>query len=104
MKTRMCEEWSNSSRASFSLQAMLEHTEPPRGQVLCPSDLGDYEQHLLHPGLLRVHAAPISPPLPQRAHLLVDRGQGRLQKDGTNFPEIRFFVSTTNCYHLAYVW
>ena len=91
----MCENWSNTFRAQFSLQAMLEHLEPPRRQVLYPSDLGDYEQHLLHPRLLRVHDAPLSPPLPQRAHLLVDRSQGRLQKDGknTNLPECSDFLA-----------
>ena len=61
-----------------SFQAVLEHPEPARGQVGGAGRLGDAEQHLLHPRLLRLHAPPLSPPPRQRRPLLEPGGQASL--------------------------
>ena len=59
-------------------QAVLEHPEPARGQVRGAGRLGDAEQHVLHPRLLRLHAPPLPAPTRQQGPLLVARIQASL--------------------------
>ena len=61
-------------------QAVLEHPEPARRQVCGAGRLGDAEQHLLHPRLLRLHAPPLTTPRPQQGPLLVARVKASLNE------------------------
>ena len=62
----------------FPFQVVLEHPQPPRGKVSCAGDLGDAEQHLLHPRLLCLHAPALSPPSRQLRPLLEPGSQASL--------------------------